>query len=142
MRQVVELASDGACVRIDVFHYERPASTDPDDANWIVCEVSVSAPGVRAKTQASLRTFELAEFERGLRAALTAQEGDAHFESLEEWLELNVNLRKTGRARVRATLKTHAPAVACSLTFDCDQAALCLALEQLTAALAAFPVRR
>lgn len=142
MSQVVELASGGACVRIDVLHYEQPASTDPDDANWIVCEVSISAPGLRAKSQASLRTFEFAEFERSLRAALTAKEGEAHFESLEEWLELNIVLRNTGRASVRATLRTHAPAVARSVTFDCDDGAVSRALAQLTAALAVFPVRR
>ena len=122
-------------MRIDVLHYEQPASTDPDDANWIVCEVSISAPGLRAKSQASLRTFELAEFERSLRAALTAKEGESHFESLEEWLELNMVLRNTGRASVRATLRTHAPAVARSVTFDCDDGAV-------SRALAVFPVRR
>lgn len=122
--------------------YERPDETDFDDANWLVCQISVRVGPFAGAFQATLQTFDFIRFARDVEQLDRAVVGSAAFKCAEEWVDLELSADKNGRVhvagRVRADTGTR---VRVSFEYDTDQTFMRQLLHDLRLICTAFPER-
>jgi hypothetical protein len=142
MSVAVEIAGQAAHVRIEVLGYENPAAQNASDANWLTCRVVVNVRGFEGRVDAALTTQDFAAFTRSLRVAVDTVRGEALFETDEDALRLNVELRSTGTAAISGYLREpDRPGTSLNFTFESDQSHLRRTVEELDQVNGAFPVR-
>lgn len=142
MSVAIEIAGHGAYVRIDVLGYENPDAQGTSDANWLTCRVEVSVNGFEGRADAAFATHDFADFGRSLRAAVTAVNGEARFETDEDALRLSVEFRRTGTASITGTLRDPDRSNnTLTFSFESDQAYLRYTVDALAQVNVAFPVR-
>jgi hypothetical protein len=129
-------------VAIEVTRREFPEAADYWDGNWVYATVRISVGAFRGEYEALLRTTEFASFRGGLARLQADLKGEAAFESMEEWLQMNV----TGDGRGHFVAKCEArdePGTGNLLRFELhfDQTELPLVIATVDAVLAAFPVK-
>ena len=88
-------------VEIDISGYQRPASGDYHDDNWLTAAIKVSAGGFRGKAEASMLTEELVSFLGQLQALFKTLEGSAELITLEQ----QIYLRFTGNGKGHIEMK-------------------------------------
>jgi hypothetical protein len=123
----------GDHVRISVAGYEHPRQVDFDDGNWILSSIEIDVRGFSAHISASLRGEEFERFLVQLQQLNERLTGSARFETVDRL----GNISATGFAR-------DAPGGPNRLEFALagyDQSYLNALIGDLTALLAAFPVR-
>jgi hypothetical protein len=129
-------------VTVEVVSYERPASGEYHDDNWVNVAVSVSAGAFSGSFRATFITDEFVAFRSELRELYKTLKGEATFTTLEGQLRLNLE----GNGRGGVTLKGEAldqSGMGNCLTFEfaIDQTYLLSTLEGLDQIIAEFPVR-
>ena len=129
-------------VTVEVMSYERRASGEYHDDNWVVVTVSVSAGAFSGNFRATFVTDEFVAFRSELRELYRTLNGEATFTTLEGQLRLNLIGNGRGGITVKGEAFDNAGTDNC-LTFEfaTDQTYLVRTLEGLDQIVAQFPVR-
>jgi hypothetical protein len=129
-------------VTLSVLSYERPASGEYYDDNWLSCEIQVRAGAFRGKYQANFLTFELAGLLRDLERLYHDLKGSAVFEPMESQLDLKFSCDGLGHILTSCTAMDQA-GIGHSLhvSFSFDQTYLAKSLAELREVVHAFPAR-
>ncbi|MDR3221605.1 MAG: hypothetical protein LBU46_06330 [Candidatus Accumulibacter sp.] len=127
---------------IPIFGYERAASGDYYDDNWLSVEVSVNCGAFHGKFPAAFLTGELESFHTQLALLRQTLNGSAKFETLEGQLKLEVTGDGLGHIEISGEALDQA-GIGNKLVFriDIDQAQLQTSVRSLAAAMSAYPVR-
>lgn len=129
-------------LEITILGYERAASGDYHDDNWLSVEVSVCCGAFRGKFSAAFLTGELQSFHVQLASLYRTLTGSARFETLEGQLELEAtgdglgHIKISGKARDQAGIGNQF-----IFAMDIDQTQLQTSVQSLAAAMSAYPVR-
>ena len=129
-------------LEIIVFGYERAASGDYHDDNWLSVEVSVNCGAFRGKFRAAFLTGELESFHAQLTSLYQTLKGNARFETLEGQLELEAIGDGLGHFKISGQARDQA-GIGNKLIFEIgiDQTQLQTSVQSLATAMSAFPVR-
>ena len=79
----MEIGGHGGHIKIDVQGYERPETSDEDDANWLVARCKVAVAEFSCILKLSLVTRDFAEFLAQLEKAVDSLNGTTTFTTLE-----------------------------------------------------------
>jgi hypothetical protein len=93
---------------VDVTRYERDASGEPSDDNWLIVQIEVSAGGFRGNTDAHIMTGEVARFASQLRPLYDTLSGVADFTTLEGQLQLHFSGDGKGHIDLEGEVRDHA----------------------------------
>ena len=131
----------GNQVSLRPLYRENPSAQDYDDGNWLVTESLLEAGAFGGKVRASLCTQDFFSFRTQLRGLTTTPRGAARFETMEEWLELEVVGDGKGHFAGTGEL-TDSPGTGNRLRFSFafDQTHLPAMLRQLEEICRRFPV--
>lgn len=139
-RPAVEIAGEGAQLRIEVVSHSDVATIDPDDAEWIRCDVELKVGGLRALIGANFVRDDFANLGDELAAALETVSGTASFETYEDALAFEVAFQPNGGAQVSGrAVGSERPRAVVSFDFETDQSYLRQSLVQLRRITRAFP---
>ena len=89
------------------------------DGNWLVTPIEVSAGRFRATVPAALRAEELAGFRQELEAIDRTTKGSARLVSIEDWIDLAVEITPLGALEVQGWVRD-TPGVGNRLSFRLD----------------------
>jgi hypothetical protein len=119
----------------------NPDAVDYWDGNFLWCTAEVVAGAFRGSLSNVIRTEDLARFHPQLVDLHRSLIGEASFDTLDDWLEVTLTGDGRGHIEVRAQLCDN-PIGGNLLEFRLshDQTYLTSLIEQVRAALAAFPV--
>jgi hypothetical protein len=120
---------------------ERPEATDVDDANWVYATIEIAAGAFRGEVDATLRAEDFARFRDELRPLYTDLAGRAKFDTMEEWLSIDVVGDGKGHFHAECAAVDH-PGTGNRLAFaiDFDQTELPTIVRALDAICEAMPV--
>jgi len=145
MPKTVVLRGDGGQVQIDALDYERPASVDGSDANWLVCRCGVTVREFSCDVNLSLMTGDFVRFHRQLDEALRLLKGTAVFTTAEAGLQFEITFKSAGHADVTGIVQSQLSAVPrrtkLDFSFESDQSFLSSTLDGVRAVIQQFPVR-
>ncbi|HTE20135.1 MAG TPA: hypothetical protein VK689_17360 [Armatimonadota bacterium] len=102
-----------------------------EGSGWVRCRVAVVVSGFTAEYAASFDLPAFSRFHDELLAAYATLTGRASFVTIEETLELGVEMTPTGGAIVTGVARKQIPEVALTFEFDSDQTYLGLPCQQL-----------
>ena len=102
-----------------------------EGAEWLRCRVSVVVRGFSADYTTSFDLSAFVRFHDELAAAYASLTGRASFVTLEETLELGIEMTRTGGAVISGTARRYLPEVALTFEYESDQTYLGPACEQL-----------
>lgn len=117
-----------------------PDCRDRWDGNWITSAIELRAGGFRGNVEASLRAEDFGAFREQLGRLHETLEGEAAFDTMEEWLAIQIV--GDGRGHLDVTCRvTDAPGTGNHLSFTLafDQTWLPAMLRDLDAITDAFP---
>ena len=142
MKSVAFGSQEQERVMVTALSYERPASGEFYDDNWLLCEVQVHAGAFHGKFHANFLTSEFADLSIELGRLHRELRGEVSFEPMEEKLVLNFSCDNLGHIHVTGSARDEA-GIGHKLSFSMsfDQTYLAKSLEDLGAVLRAFPVR-
>ena len=129
-------------ITLTVINYERPASGEYYDDNWLSCELQVRAGAFCGKYAANFLTFELTKLLENLDRLYRDLKGSVEFEAMENQLELKFSCDSLGHIHVLGITRDQ-PGIGHVLrfSFSFDQTYLATVLEQLRQVVQEFPVR-
>jgi hypothetical protein len=140
----VQIRGDGLALTLGVGDYERAATGEVWDDNWLrgSAEVRIEqAPTAtfRARCDVAWQTTELHAFHESLRTLLDDLTGTARLTTIEDQVELTIEL-KAGKGTLTGRVGAHAIA---ALEFEAstDQSFLAHTLDALRATVAKYPSR-
>ncbi len=134
--------SNGTKVTIDILHRNCPDSDDYWDGNWLNANIKVSLPGYQASFNGDIRTDEVRAFLEGCKKMDQTLSGSVKFSSMEEIIELNGEIDRTGQ--IEWSGKTTYPVgTGATLTFKflSDQSFLETLISELELIMSQFPVK-
>jgi hypothetical protein len=129
-------------IEVRITGYERQATGEYHDDNWLNVEISLAVGGFRASFASSFLTEELVAFRDQMTALYQTLRGEARFVSLENQLFLQL----VGNGRGGVSLKGEArdrAGIGNRLEFELalDQTQLATTMGELDAVIKRFPVR-
>ena len=129
-------------ITVSVMSYERPASGEYYDDNWLSCEVAIRAGAFRGKYAANFLTSELLGLAQELERLYRDLSGEVTFNPMEGQLRLKFTCDNLGHIHVSAKAMDEA-GIGHTLTFSVsfDQTYLAASLASLKGVTNAFPVR-
>jgi hypothetical protein len=129
-------------IELTVLSYERPASGEYYDDNWLSCEIRVRAGVFRGKFSANLLTFELARLYAELLRLHSDLRGKVTFKPMEEQLVATFTCDNLGHIHVSGAAMDEA-GIGHQLKFrmSFDQTHLANSLNELGQVVRSFPVR-
>jgi hypothetical protein len=129
-------------IEVDVQGYERPASGEYWDDNWLTVDIHVCAGGFRGNASATIITSELSKFLTELRPLYESLSGSAQFETMEEQLSLKLVGDGKGHVELRGEVADQ-PGIGNRLhfTLQFDQSQLGEAIRELERVTSKFPIR-
>jgi hypothetical protein len=140
----VPINGDGFRLTLRVGDYERAATGEVWDDNWLrgSVELDLRQPPTatfRAKCDVAWQTTELQAFHESLRAVLEDLSGTAKLTTIEDQVELTIEL-KSGKGTLAGRVEAHAVA---ALEFEAatDQTFLADTLAALRTVVAKYPYR-
>jgi hypothetical protein len=116
------------------------AAHDFWDDNWLGCIVTVSAHGFQGTAAVSLRTEEFESFLPQLERVCRPEECEAHFSTMEETVELRIQMSRSGTCHISGNVRMHAMADLW-VSIQSDQSYLAKSLPELQSIVDRFPVR-
>jgi len=129
-------------IAVDVTRYERDASGEPSDDNWLIVQIEVSAGGFRGNTDADIMTGEMARFASQVRPLYDTLSGVADLNTLEGQLQLHLSGDGKGHIDLEGEVHDHAGiGNRLRFSFQFDRSQLAQSIRQLDAVLLAFPTR-
>ncbi|MBM5811370.1 MAG: hypothetical protein FJ191_05310 [Gammaproteobacteria bacterium] len=139
----VPIAGTGGSITIKVIGYENPAAGNDSDANWLRSTVRVSVGPFAGDIDGSLTTQDFAYFERELSEVLRTLQGQATFQTDEDWLRFEVGMGSRGTATVSGVVKAGGGSHASlRFSFETDQSFLGETNRALGAVAKDFPVKQ
>ena len=129
-------------VEVTVLGYEREATGEFYDDNWLSCEIRVRAGAFSGNFPASFLTSEFTQLQQSLERLYRDLRGDVVFESMENQLELKFTCDSVGHIAVLGTAQDQAGIgnkLAFSMSFD--QTYLQRLVQALGHVVHAYPVR-
>jgi len=132
---VLKLSGEsGSYVILDIKGFENVKTDDEDDAKWLRAHVNIKVSDFTANFNATFVTSDFSCFLEELKKVLNkAGNGSkAVFSTYEEWLQLSVQIHKTGVVKIDGVAKTHAGKL--SFLFNSDLCTLnnfCVQLQSL-----------
>jgi hypothetical protein len=146
MAKTMEIGGHGGHIKIDVRGYERPETSDEDDANWLVARCNVTVGEFSCILKLSLVTRDFAEFLAQLEKAVDSLNGAATFTTLEEGLHLEIKFNHAGHAdlfgRARSQTSLVPDQSVLSFSFETDQSFLARTVRELKGIVKQFPIRK
>lgn len=129
-------------ITVEVINYERPASGEYHDDNWVNVGVYVAVGAFSGRFAASFVTDEFVAFRSELRTLYETLKGEATFRTMEGQLTLNLLGDGRGGVTLRGEALDQAGIGNC-LTFEMalEQTYLASTLDGLDQIIATFPVR-
>jgi hypothetical protein len=129
-------------IEVDVMSYERPASGEYHDDNWLSVSITVRVGGFSGRVGAAIVTDELVRFAEQLHRLYKELTGSAEFTTLEGQLSLTLSCDTRGHITLRGEILDQA-GIGNRLSFhlDLDQSFLQKSIGELDAVIRAFPVR-
>jgi hypothetical protein len=138
----VEIHDGSDFVAIEVMDYENAAAENIDDANWLLCYVTLKASVFSGRYRTSFTTEDFAKFHRELASAVERLDGTATFETIEDALRISVEIKPNGEATITGVATTmDMPRTSLSFSFVSDQSCLAQTCSQLKSILRTFPVK-
>jgi hypothetical protein len=140
----VPINGDGLRLMLRVGDYERAATGEVWDDNWLrgSVELDIAQPPTaifRAKCDVAWQTTELHAFHESLRAVLEDLSGTAKLTTIEDQVELTIEL-KSGKGTLTGRIEAHAIA-AVEFEAPTDQSFLADTLAALRTVVAKYPYR-
>ena len=134
--------SEREYLSVEILAYERPASGEYHDDNWVVANVSLSVGGFQGRFGATFLTEELVRFRDEVSTLYSSLSANARFNTLEEQLTLSL----TGNGRGSVALNGIAIDRAgdgnrFEFRLSLDQTYLAESLRGLNEIIASYPVR-
>jgi hypothetical protein len=129
-------------IEVDVMSYERPASGEYHDDNWLTVSIAVRVGAFSGRVGAAIVTDELVRFAQQLHRVYEQLSGSAEFTTLEGQLSLALACDTLGHITLRGEVLDEA-GIGNRLQFrlDLDQSFLQHSIQELDAVIKAFPVR-
>jgi hypothetical protein len=129
-------------VEVDVISYERPASGEYHDDNWLTVSIAVRVGGFSGRVGAAIVTDELVRFAEQLHRLYEQLTGSAQFTTLEGQLSLTLSCDARGHITLRGEVLDQA-GIGNRLSFhlNLDQSFLQQPMRELDAVIRVFPVR-
>lgn len=128
-------------VSFGILGKEFPTELDNDDAQWLRVNIDVIVGGRRASIrEATLTIGEFTSFLEDLERLVAGSKRIARLDSMEEWIELVLDMNSRGGLEVRGRV-LDAPGLGNSLEFtleDLDQTYLPPLVDELRAALSPY----
>lgn len=138
----VEIKGCDGLISIEVIDYENAAPETPEDANWLLCYVTVRAGVFSGEYQASLTTQDFVEFQQQLATAVGRLEGTACFETMEDAVRFTVEMRPNGEALINGVARpVGTPRTSLAFEMTSDQSCLSETNSQLQAVVHTFPIK-
>jgi hypothetical protein len=132
---------NGEHVVVRALSRNHPDLFDGWDANWVACEVAISAGGFRGAFRANCRSEEFRLFLDEVEALSGTLEGAASFSTMEGQIALSLAGDAKGHLRVQGTAAdTPAGDNRLQFSFEIDQTCLPSIGRSLEVILSAFPV--
>ncbi|HAO99567.1 MAG TPA: hypothetical protein DCQ83_05935 [Fibrobacteres bacterium] len=130
-------------IEVDVQSYEREATGEYYDDNWLTVEIRIQAGGFHGKMSASFITNELITFLSALRPLYQSLNGTARFDTLEEQLSLKLTGDGRGHFELSGEVSDQ-PGIGNSLRFTLqfDQSQLGTSIRELEQVTLRFPERK
>jgi hypothetical protein len=129
-------------IEVDVHGYERAASGEYWDDNWLTVEIRVLAGGFRGKAAATIITSELTKFLLELRSLYENLKGTAKFVTMEGQLNLLLNGDGKGHIELQGEVMDQAGiGNRLNFTLNFDQSQLGASIRELEKVTSQFPVR-
>jgi hypothetical protein len=139
---IIEIQGEGARVSIEIVGFQRPNSTNVDDANWLQGNLKITLESFSCRMCIPLRTYDLSQLQVELETCLQALEGRATLRLLEPVLQVDLDFNRRGHVTVKGVAQTLGQRrSALSFSFDSDQSYLAETNRQLKAALLSFSIR-
>ena len=132
----------GVSLNIFVQRYERDTFENVDDANWLKCEIELSAGSFKARYKASLQTNDFVEFNKQLSELYIRLKGKAEFNTMEE--QLSIVVKGNGQGQMAADcVAIDEAGIGNRLQFkiEFDQTHLNNVLHDLDSLIRKYPVR-
>jgi len=146
MPKTMEIRGHGGNIKIDVQSYERPETSDEDDANWLVAKCEIVVREFSCVLGLSLVTREFTQFLAELEEAVGSLKGTATFRTLEEGLQIEVRFNHAGHADVvghaRSQMSPVPEQTVLSFSFETDQSFLAQTVRELKGIVTQFPIRK
>lgn len=138
----IRLSGEQGSLTLEINGYERPEAEDPDDANWLMCKLTIKAGSFSGAFKSAFTTYDLVALHERLKIALKTLSGTFTFRNTEDDVKLDVQFDERGCAVLSGTAQPH-QSLEGSLTFrfDTDQSYLSQTLRQLEGALRTFRVK-
>lgn len=135
-------SESSAYLSVEVTRRANPEADELNDYGWLHATVRARAGAFQGEYQALLRAEEFASFHEQLAPLHTVLKGTARFESLERWLEVDVEGDGLGHFVARCLARDEA-GIGNTLSFELtfDQTELRPLLHSLAAVREAFPVK-
>lgn len=128
-------------VEIGILHRNYPNSSDYWDGNWVTSKIHIEIPGYLVRFSANLRTDELADFAKELKAMNRSLKGKASLKNLDGYVNFECEIDKLGG--LAWTCEACYPAgygAVLSFEFGSDQSFLPGLINELDDILMVFPV--
>ena len=127
-------------VTVSVSRREFPALTDYWDGNWVCATITIAAGALHGDFEALLRAEEFVRFRDQLRRLHDDLSGQARFDTMEEWL--SIELEGDGKGHFRADCVAVDTGSGANLVFaiEIDQTELPEIERGLDAITKAFPI--
>ncbi|MGH9768138.1 MAG: WapI family immunity protein [Blastocatellia bacterium] len=142
MSDEIEIAGQGASLKVEVLRYENISAQDLSDANWLSCSVQARVGSFSGNFSGSFTTNDFAQFRDELRELLARKSGTASFLTDEEQLRINLEVERTGTVQIEGSAQTSGMPQAClSFSFESDMSFLDQTLRDLEKLVKSFPVK-
>ena len=128
-------------VEVRVRGYERQPTGNYDDDNWLYAEILVSVGAFRGGFPTSILTYEIAEFRKQLDILYITLGGQAELETMEGQIYLRLTGNGRGGVSVEGEARDSGLGNRLEFTLALDQTNLAVAIDEIDAVLAQFPVR-
>lgn len=120
---------------------ERTSFEDVSDANWLRVDISVRAAGCSAEIASAMTSSEFSALARDLLSIVPEKENGASLRTMEEWLELDISVGKSGTVLVSGKVQTFGtPGASLLFRFESDLSALKEFTQDAIRCARAYPV--
>ena len=135
------LSGEGGDLLVSIGIRENDAPQTLEDANWVIGTVSVAVGAFRGDYTASFMSRDFADFQAQLEKVVNAGIGVASFRTVEDNLEIDIEVGRLGQARVHGVARTIGPPSAeFDFSFESDLGRIATACMGLRRIVSEFPV--
>jgi hypothetical protein len=121
----------------------HPNSTEYWDANWLTMNVRAELGAFKGNVSGDIQTSELVCFQKDLKHFYQTLKGTVSFQTLEEWIMINLEASKLGQIKITGFVKdgySFGNRNVLYFTLETDQTFLLTPMNQLQQAISTFPV--